>query len=158
MDDEILVLLISDLEAQLALIEETFDRLEERASGLRPNDEARLESTAYQLHNLYNAVEDLFKIVADAFENQLAAAPRWHIRLLRRMSHDINGVRPALLSQESYQLLDGLRSFRHFFRHAYAAPIDYERLHLNLKKARQLRPLLRRDVDQFLRRLGKEAS
>ncbi len=156
MDEEVLILLTSDVKAQMELIDDTFDKLEERASSLQPGDEARLESAAYQIHNLYNAIEDLFKVIADYFENQISDTPHWHIRLLRRMSHDIDGVRPPLLSQESYLLLNGLRSFRHFFRHAYAVPIDYEQLHINLDKARRLRPLLEQDVTQFLRRVGGE--
>ena len=156
MDKDTLVLLAADVEAQFALIDETFEKLENRASGLGRADEARLESAAYQLHNLYNAVEDLLKIIAEAFENQVTDTARWHTRLLRRMSHDIAGVRPALLSQTSYRLLDELRSFRYFFRHAYAAPIDLERLQLNLRKAEALRPLLTQDVARFLHQVGQE--
>ena len=69
------------------------------------------------------------------------------------MNQDIEGVRPALLSDESYVLLNGLRSFRHFFRHAYAAAIEYAQLQINLDKAQRLHPDLRRDVERFLRRL-----
>ncbi len=155
MEQELFVLLESDTRAQLALINETFAKLEERSAGLRPDQEARLESAAYQIHNLYNAAEDLLNLVAEYFENQIGHSARWHIRLLRRMSHDIPGVRPRLLSQESYELLNALRSFRHFFRHAYSAPIDYERLRVNLEKARRLQPLLVADVERFLRRVER---
>lgn len=43
--------------------------------------------------------------------------------------------------------------FRHFFRHAYAASIEYAQLQINLDKAQRLHPDLRRDVERFLRRL-----
>jgi hypothetical protein len=154
MDEETLTLLAADLDAQLALIDEVATRLGERAARLQPDDPARLESTAYQIHNLYNAVEDLLKVVAEYFDNQIPDTPHWDIRLLRRMSHDVAGVRPAVLSQESLALLSGLRSFRHFFRHAYGVPIDAVLLRVNLEKARELRPLLKRDIARFLRRLG----
>jgi len=62
-------------------------------------------------------------------------------------------VRPALLSESSYRLLNDRRGFRHFFRHAYAAPIEYDQLSLNLDRARQLRRQLREDVDRFLQEL-----
>ena len=88
------------------------------------------------------------------FENQIADTGRWHIKLLRRMSHQVEGVRPALLSSETYRLLDGLRSFRRFFRHAYTTSIDYDLLIVNLRKARQVKPLLERDVEKFLEQLG----
>ena len=153
MDEDILIVLASDVEAQMGLIDDTFSKLEERGSGLEPDAEIRLESVAYQLHNLYNAIEDLLRIIAGYFENRIHDTPHWPIQLLRRTSHEIAGVRRALLSQESYVLLNGLRSFRHFFRHAYAAPIDYDQLWINLDKARRLRPILERDVAEFLRRI-----
>lgn len=153
MDKARLTLLVSDVKAQMDVIEVIYDKLDVRVVGLQPDNEIRLESVAYQLHNLYNAIEDLFQLVAAHFENQIEGAGRWHTELLRRMNQDIEGVRPALLSDESYVLLNGLRSFRHFFRHAYAASIEYAQLRINLDKAQWLHPDLRRDVERFLRRL-----
>ena len=40
----------------------------------------------------------------------------------------IEGVRPALISMESYQYLDEIRGFRHVFRHAYSYGLDDERV------------------------------
>lgn len=153
MDKAGLTLLVSDVRAQMDVIEVIYDKLDVRAAGLQPDDEIQLESAAYQLHNLYNAVEDLFQLVAAHFENQIEVTGRWHTELLRRMNQDIEGLRPALLSDESYVLLNGLRSFRHFFRHAYAAPIEYAQFRINLEKAQRLRPYLRGDVERFLGQL-----
>jgi hypothetical protein len=102
-----------------------------------------------KFHNFYNAIEDLLKIVAAHFENQIADTARWHTLLLQRMSQEISGIRPAFLAQESYLLLNSLRGFRHFFRHAYGVPIDYEQLQINLNKARQLYSYLEQDLDRF---------
>jgi len=153
MDRHSLIVLTADVEAQMSLIEAIFARLEERAAGLTPTDTARLESVAYQIHNLYNAVEDLLKVVAAHFENQIADSASWHTALLYRMTQTIPSVRPALLSEASYRLLNDLRGFRHFFRHAYAAPIEYDQLVLNLDRARQLRRRLREEVERFLQEL-----
>lgn len=153
MDRNAWTVLTSDVDTQMTLIESIFARLEKRAAGLEPDDEARLESVAYQIHNLYNAVEDLLKIIAAHFENQIADTARWHTALLYRMAQEITGVRPLLLSQETYRLLNGLRGFRHFFRHAYAIPIEYAQLQINLDKVRRLHPRLREDVNRFLGRL-----
>jgi uncharacterized protein YutE (UPF0331/DUF86 family) len=153
MDKNALTVLIADIETQMDLIERVYTELEKRALDLEPGDEAKLESVAYQIHNLYGAVEDLLKIVAAHFENQIADTARWHTALLHRMTQDIAGVRPSLLSEESYRLLSSLRGFRHFFRHAYAAAIEYAPLKINLDKARQLRPHLRQDLDHFIGRL-----
>jgi hypothetical protein len=154
MDKNALIILKADLNAQMAIVKSISLLLEERAIGLRADDPVRLESVAYQLHNFYNAIEDLLKMVAAHFENQISDTARWHSILLQRMSQEIPGIRPLLLSQESYLLLNSLRGFRHFFRHAYGVPIDYEQLQINLNKARQLYPSLESDLNQFFAQLS----
>jgi hypothetical protein len=91
-----------------------------------------VESVGYQLHNLYCAFENLFKILAGAFENHIDDKSKYHIELLKRMTIGIDEVRPPLLSPEVCALLDNLRSFRHFFRHAYS--FDWEMIFLNRSK------------------------
>lgn len=149
-----LKLLETEVRAQWTVIEGTYAAIEERAARLQVGDVALLESLAYQLHNLYNAVEDLFKIVADTFENSVPEMSQWHIELLRRMRLEVEGVRPALVSEELYPLLDRLRGFRHFFRHAYTIRLNEEEVQMVLSRARAARPLLKRDLERFLGRLG----
>jgi uncharacterized protein YutE (UPF0331/DUF86 family) len=132
MDAVSLKVLQAEIEAQLEEIKQVYVEVEDRANQMAPNSPAQIESTAYQLHNLYNAVEDLFKIVASAFENSVADLSRWHTELLRRMTLEIQGVRPALLSTESADLLNKLRAFRHFFRHAYGVRLESDRVDQNL--------------------------
>ncbi len=85
---------------------------------------------------------------------------QWHSLLLQRMTITIPQVRPAVLSSETYTLLNGLQGFRHFFRHAYGATIEYEQLKSNLDKALNALPQLESDLNQFLAQLesGKEES
>lgn len=71
MERETFALLKADIDGQMALIEDVFTKLDQRAATIEPEDEIRLESTAYQLHNLYNAIEDLLNIVAGYFENRI---------------------------------------------------------------------------------------
>ncbi|MEM8781188.1 MAG: hypothetical protein AAGF26_20520 [Cyanobacteria bacterium P01_G01_bin.49] len=149
MDKNALIVLKTDLTNQMMTIKVISERLAERAQGITPEDPVRLESVAYQIHNLYNATEDFLKLVAAHFENQIADTARWHTLLLQRMSQEIPGIRPALLSQKTYILLNSLRGFRHFFRHAYGVPIDYEQLQINLNKSFQLYSCLDRDLKQF---------
>ncbi|MBC6422836.1 MAG: hypothetical protein GDA43_17860 [Hormoscilla sp. SP5CHS1] len=153
MDKNALTILQTDIQGQMDLIDKIFAKLEERAIGLTPDEPAIMESVAYQIHNLYNAVEDLLKIVAAHFENQITDTARWHSVLLQRMTQDIPGIRPRLLSESSYLNLNNLRGFRHFFRHAYGVNIDYEQLAMNLDKARLLDPSLTQDVENFLKQV-----
>ena len=145
-----LSLLRASIKAQGTEIERIFERIEERRRG---EGEANLESLAYQLHNLYCAFEDLMKIVADFFENHIDDSAHYHSALLWRMKMPIEGVRPALLSETSYKLLESLRAFRHVFRHAYSYELDPKKLALVVEDALKLRGLYQRDIDRFLEQL-----
>jgi len=153
MEEERLSLLKASIEAQRREIERIFAKIEERRHG---KSVAELESLAYQLHNLYCAFEDLFRIVADFFENRIDDRARYHRELLWRMKVSIEEVRPALLSEESYRLLDSLRAFRHFFRHAYSYELDPRKVALVVEDALKLRELYQRDIDYFLEQLRPE--
>lgn len=153
MDARQLTVFTADVQSQMQLIQRVASLLESRTQGLQREDAARLESVAYQVHNFYNAVEDLLKTIAVQFENQVTDTSRWHQLILQRMTQAIAGVRPAFLSQHSFEALNALRGFRHFFRHAYGVPIEYEQLSANLNRVRAVLPLLEQDVERFLQQL-----
>ena len=150
MDPDRYVAFAAQARAQLLEIAAVYDRIDERERVTGP---AGLESLALQLHNLYSAAEGLFEIVAEACENHVDADAGYHTSLLRRMHVAVPGVRPAAVSDESLPLLDTLRRFRHVVRHAYSAEIDGRQLRIVLEDARSLRPLLWRDVEEFLAEL-----
>ena len=150
METKNLALLEADMAAQRMIIERVFALVLKRSENLSPENPEKLESLAYQLHNFYGAVEELLKVVATYCENNVTDAAQWHSLLLKRMMQSVQGVRPALLSIESYDLLNGLRAFRHFFRHAYGVPLDFSQLQSNLHRAVQVKPQLDKDFDRFL--------
>ncbi|MFN6221529.1 MAG: hypothetical protein ACK55G_20760 [Dolichospermum sp.] len=51
-------------------------------------------------------------------------------------------------------MLNSLRGFRHFFRHAYGVEIEYEQLKINLFKALVLLPNLEKDIELFLEKIN----
>lgn len=142
------MILTTDLTTQMVVIDEVFINLEDRAQNLNADDVRQLESVAYQIHNIYNAIEDLLRLVAAHFENQISDSA-----LLQRMTQPVPGVRPALLTKDTFRLLNALRGFRHFFRHAYIVTVDPVQLQSNLHKAQQAYQLLHNDVSHFLAQL-----
>ncbi|MHA1730688.1 MAG: hypothetical protein ACTSU5_02040 [Promethearchaeota archaeon] len=141
--------LVAEIKDQLRSIDEIFQKISSRKTGFAENVE-RTESLGYQIHNLYCAFEDLFRIVAGFFENNLEVSDRWHINLLRKMRIEIPGVRPALISPETHDVLNELRAFRHLFRHAYSYELDPKKIELLLEKIAAIRPLFERDVKRFV--------
>ncbi len=153
MDAQELLILETDIAAQLALIDDVYAILENRAKDFNGNDARQMESVAYQIHNVNNAFEELLRLIAAHFEYQIGNAARWHSALLHRMTQPVPGVRPAPLTKETLLLLDTLRGFRHFFRRAYAATVDPEQFQFNLRRARRAHHCLHRDLSAFLEQL-----
>jgi uncharacterized protein YutE (UPF0331/DUF86 family) len=65
------------------------------------------------------------------------------------MAISIEGVRPGLISEESFKLLDTLRSFRHFFRHAYSYELDERKIKIVLEDAYKLKEIFKKDLEKF---------
>ena len=152
MDDSRRELLRQDLLDQWRLIERVLVVLQDRRRGAA-STAGQLEGLAYQIHNLYSACEQLFELVARAFENQIEGA-NYHVDLLRRMRSEIKGVRPALLTEGLSSQLNELRGFRHFFRHAYSTELDPARVEELTEIALEVRKPLRAAVDLFIEALG----
>jgi len=150
-------LLKAQINAQIEEIKKIFNDIEDRKKQAKES-KAILESLGYKLHNLYCAFEDLFKIVAQFFENQIDDLARYHKELLRRLSLAIEGVRPALISKESYKELAELRAFRHFFRHAYFYELKYEKIISPLQSADKLKSLYEKDISQFFTTIEDELA
>lgn len=91
------------------------------------DDQLDLAALGFTIHNVYGIVEMYALRVARFFENGLDE-PMWPRDLVRRMTLAIDGMRPALLDESTYLLVDELRSFRHLFRNLYARPLDPVRL------------------------------
>ena len=151
MDDRRLALLRRDLQDQWEIIDRVFTKIEERSVGASTSA-VQVEALAYQLHNLYGACEQLFELIARAFENQIDG-PTYHVDLLRRMKAEITGVRPALLTEGLAGRLNELRGFRHLFRHAYDSEIHAGRVTALAATALALRPEIRDSMDRFIARL-----
>jgi hypothetical protein len=148
---------LADFRLQREQVEKIYAMLQEKQAGLKEDGSAtqeKVESIGYWLHNLYCAYEDLFKLTAGFWENSIGFAGDYHIRLLRRMVVDIEGIRPALLSEDSHKLLNDLRGFRHVFRHAYSFGLDAERVLLLMRRILDTKDLLLGDLKRFEARIA----
>jgi len=149
-------ILKADIGADLAAIAEIYTALDRHAAHLQ--DEAQRIAAAYYLHNLYCAFESIFQRIAAVFGNHLEDRAGWHAELLHRMTLDIEGIRPRVLSASAYDSLDELRRFRHVFRSAYRLQLDVDRLALVVRKARALQTVYEADLHPFIAFLDELAQ
>jgi len=104
---------------------------------------------ALKTQQFYTAIEDLLKQVAKSFENHIENLSEFHKGLLLRLQTDIPSIRPKLLSDSSFRLLDKIRAFRHFVRHAYDCELQEKELKQLQQQLAQGYQTLEKDFSAF---------
>ncbi|NLG68574.1 MAG: hypothetical protein GX496_03265 [Firmicutes bacterium] len=138
----------------LAAIEEDLDAA---ASGIRelasvtgiPDDSVRAAAAATYLLRIYGAIERALERIAQEFDGGTPGGGDWHRELLRMMARAVPEVRPAALSPESLEWLDGCRKFRHRVLHVYASPLVWAKMAHLVAEAPEGFQRLRADLDRF---------
>jgi len=149
---------LSTLWAYINSQEEIIGTLFQKIRDMKPLNEDKMVHSAYLLHNLYSAYEDMFTEISRTFENNIDWNFGFHKNLLRRMNMAIPGIRPEVLSFDSYQVLSELMGFRHVFRHAYNFTLSADRMEVIRKKILDNQETVERDLKEFKRFLEESFS
>jgi len=65
------------------------------------------------------------------------------------MKIKIEDVRPAVISEELYLMLDDFRAFRHVYRHIYDGELDWQKEKLVAEKFDKAVELLEIEIEEF---------
>ena len=98
------------------------------ASSGAPDSDLLIDSAALSLHDFYVGLERLFEYVAVSVDGSAPSGPERHRELLRQMSVELPGLRPAVLAQDTVRLLDEFLRFRHVVHSVYAFELDVVRV------------------------------
>ena len=114
------------------------------------------EAAAFHLARLFNVIEGIALRVARLFENHIDPDAGWHAELIRRLSLDIPGVRPAFW-RDPLLIADlrELRGFRHVVRHAYDLTVDPDRMTDLVDRADRVVAQLPTLCDEFIREVSE---
>ena len=115
-----------------------------------------LEAASFNLVRLYNIVEQMALRVAKAFENRIDDDSGWHAELMRRVSIEITGVRPAMWPSALAEPLRQLRGFRHVITHAYDLALDRDRMQLLMRDAETVVLALEPACETFVRTVARQ--
>jgi len=139
----------SEIKADLERLDEIYTRIEESYKEYAETEKYAVSvEISFYINQLYTGFERIFKNIASFFENNINDE-KWHFSLLERMSIEVEGIRPAVISRESFIYLNELRGFRHFFRHAYHTDIDQEKFKLVLKRVLLFKEKYPSDLQKF---------
>jgi hypothetical protein len=129
------------------------DAARERVAGAFPHADVvdrwiMVNAIASGIEKVYSGVERALTRVVRSADRHVPDGPEWHADLLRRLSVDVPGRRPAVISDETRHRLDGLRSFRHRERNTYVHELDPARV---LEIAGNVMPALKAVNDDVAR-------
>lgn len=111
------------------LVELCLNRYARRAEFIRTSSEDILaDSLAACLHSFYSGIERVFEAIVRDIDGASGRSAEWHRELLQAVSVERAGLRPPVISEESYRELEQYRAFRHLFRHLYTHYIDPGRI------------------------------
>ncbi|MBA7496471.1 hypothetical protein ES702_07079 [subsurface metagenome] len=110
------------------------------------HDDYYLDGVALNVHSFYSGLEHIFEKRASLVDESVPTGLNWHQELIRQMSIEVSGVRPAVISAELRIALEEYRGFRHIVGNVYT----YQ---LNPEKLEQLISMLRETLSRTEREL-----
>jgi hypothetical protein len=117
---QLLALRIQDDTEELERTVRRVERAWQAARRVEIDQDMYIDSAALNLHGFYSGLERLFQYIAEEMDGGPPRGEAWHRELLRQMTVEIAGVRPAVISAETAHGLDEYRRFRHVVRNVYA--------------------------------------
>jgi len=147
-----LSLLLTEAATELEALDRVAAELAEYAGELDGPEVGRplLAVVAVDLHDYFTAAETLFERIARHIDGALPEGARSHRELIDQMASDLPPLRSAVLTPEERAWLHDLRSFRHFFRHAYSVGLDAPRLQRHAERLAAQHAAFRRHLEDFL--------
>jgi len=105
---------------------------------------------AFNLHSFYTGAERIFETIAKQVDQYQPSSANWHRQLLDQMLVELPDLRPPIISENTYLVLEELRRFRHVVRTIYAYQLEEERVLSLAEQALPIFPSLQEDIHRFL--------
>lgn len=115
------------------------------------NIDSHMTAIAAILQSIYNGYERVLEMLVKAIDGDLPVARDYHTVLLRRASSPLPDVRPSIISENTFDKLDGIRKYRHVFRKIYHYQLKAGRVQELAEMGIQSYSMFRNDVNSFLR-------
>ena len=103
-----------------------------------------LAGVATILHNFYNGIENILKLILKENSLPLPEGGSWHRDLLKL------AVDKGIITESMKNKLGEYLAFRHFFSHAYALDLYAESLEPLIENIMTVYANFKRDISEFL--------
>jgi hypothetical protein len=148
--NEQLLRLSQRIRAEMVELEQVSHRIQEGWRRAQTTaDDYYMDGVALNLHGLYSGLERLFERIAATVDQHLPQGANWHQKLPEQMALEQPGIRPAVISANSYQQLDEYRGFRHVVRNIYTFRFDPAKLQHLVEQTPEMFLRVRRELLAF---------
>jgi hypothetical protein len=114
---------------------------------------------ALTMHSFYTGCERILMRLISNIDGGMTRSGEWHQQLLRQATLSIPEIRgPILSNMEVYEFLSELRGLRHVIRNVYTNQLKRESLLDFGKRALQIYPQFKRQVEEFISSLASEQT
>jgi len=146
--------IVSEVKNELKNIDELKEELKKaKKERIKLNNRRILGSI---LHDFYNCCERIFRKITAEINGGFEEIRTWHKELLYRMTIEIKGIRPQVISEDLAAELDDFLSFRHTFRNIYGFELKGKRLDRLVDKFGPVSERFKKEIIGFLRKMGKK--
>ncbi len=104
----------------------------------------QLAGVATILHNFYNGIENILKLILNEKNIPLPEGGSWHKDLLELAEEK------GIIAKSTREQVGEYLSFRHFFSHAYALDLYAERLEPLVENIKKVYVFFKNDISDFL--------
>ena len=130
------------------------DRLKEELDQIKARQEIYFKRAKGSiLHDFYNACERIFRHILQEVNGILPEDYAWHKNLLYKMTLDIKGIRPRVISEELAAELDEYLGFRHLFRNIYGFELQGNKIDNLIKNFARVHRKFKKEVRIFLKKI-----
>ncbi|HXW68033.1 MAG TPA: hypothetical protein VEJ88_00375 [Dissulfurispiraceae bacterium] len=146
--------LLADINRDIASIKREVEAIKPKIERLTTdkdpvNYDSHKRAIGSCLVSIYTGIEKIIERIIKTVDGFMPETKQYHQALLDRAATPIPGKRPALISEQTYELLQEMKGFRHLYTHIY----HYNLLPLRLKELAEKGPIVCeaffRDIEAF---------
>ncbi|MEP9411511.1 MAG: hypothetical protein HRF42_08910 [Candidatus Brocadia sp.] len=115
----------SDVKHELQNLEKLMDELKFTNIG---HDISSRRIVGSILHDSYNCCERIFRLIVGEINGAIPVGFEWHRQLLNKVTHEVEGLRPPVISEQMASDLEEYLEFRHVFRNIYGFELLGDRI------------------------------
>ena len=121
--------LVARIKNELATLDQVVQTARSQVQkGQATEDPDFYQAAALSLQNYYMGAERIFEEVAKQIDQSLPTGAKFPSALLQQMGLNIPQTRPALLSDQTCELINDYRAFRHVVIHRYGFELQPKRI------------------------------